>query len=83
MTEQTQDVNGTAPQVEQVSLDEATLYKLKFFNESAINKKTQADLAVEQFKSAIQAVVANASEDGLFQVTGIDLDKGLVSRVKK
>ena len=81
-TEQTHDVHLSEAQ-EQASMDEATLYKLKYFNENALNKKNQADLAVEQFKAAVQLVVAKFTEDGVYQVTGVDLDKGIVVRVKK
>ena len=85
MTEQTHDnyLVEKEPQPEQVQLDETTLYKLKYFNENAINKKTQADQAVSQFTEAVQLAVLKFSEDGKFQVTGVDLDKGLVVRVIK
>lgn len=68
---------------ETVQLDEVTFFKLKYFNESVVNKKNQADLATEAFKAAVNEASAKFSENGAFQVTGIDLDKGTVTRTKK
>lgn len=72
-----------APSNEVVNLDEATFFKLKFYNESAVNKKLQADLALEAFKSAVSEVSAKFSEGGAYMVTDLDLDKATITRTKK
>lgn len=66
-----------------VEIEELDLYKAKYLNESAINKKTQADLALAQLRSIIGQIQDKYSNNGVFEVTAIDLDRGTVTRKAK